>query len=562
MGALSAITYDYDLDVLIVGAGFSGIYQLHKYRLLNLRAKIFEAGSNLGGVWFWHNFPGARVDIPVPMYEFSSEDLWKEWYWSERYPSQKELRSYFEHVEKKLDVKKDVCFDTRVTSAHFNAGKDRWIIITENGVTAQAKFLCLCLGFGSKPYIPDLPNLSSFRGSGGIIHSARWPRDGADMKGKRVGVIGTGASGVQIIQTLASLPSDESPKRLTIFQRTPNLAIPMRQEKLDRVSQDKAKALYPMLYRRRRQTAAGLSFDRYPKNFFDASPEERLLLLEDLWQTGGFSFLFANFNDILTDRVANEEVYAFWRRKVRERLKNPDLHEKLAPTIPPHALGAKRSSLEQCYYDVYNQDNVELVDIMTNPVVEITRKGVKTADGIEHELDALILATGYDSVTGGITQIDIRGIDGTSIKEKWQDGVYTYLGLTSAGFPNLFFVYGPQGPTAVCSGPTCAETEGDWIVSCIKTMLEQNVTRIEATHEAEVAWRQQVISEASTRLISTARSWYVGANVKNKKVEILMYTGGAAKYTQICQEVADGGYEGFTLSSTEGNIGLIHDKLN
>ncbi|KAJ3997947.1 cyclohexanone monooxygenase [Lentinula boryana] len=549
MGDSSAITYDHDLDVLIVGAGFSGIYQLHKYRLLHLRTKIFEAGSDLGGVWFWHNFPGARVDIPVPMYEFSSEDLWKDWYWTERYPSQKELRSYFEHVEMKLDVKKDVCFDTRVASARFDKCEDRWIVVAENGVTARTRFLCLCLGFGSKPYIPDLPNLFSFRGSGGVIHSARWPREGANIRGKRVGVIGTGASGVQIIQTLASMPQGDGPKQLSVFQRTPNLAIPMRQEKLDRESQEKAKALYPTLYRRRRQTAVGVSFDRYPKNFFDASPEERFLLLENLWQTGGFSFLFANFNDILANRAANEEVYAFWRRKVRERLKNSDLHELLAPTVPPHALGAKRSSLEQCYYDVYNQDHVELVDIMTHPIVEITPKGVKTTDGREHELDTLILATGYDSVTGGITQIDIRGVDGMSIKEKWQDGVYTYLGLTSSGFPNLFFVYGPQGPTAVCSGPTCAETEGDWIISCIKSMLDNDVTRIEATHEAEVAWRQQVMDEASARLISTARSWYVGANVKNKKVEILMYTGGAAKYTQICQKVADRGYEGFMMTS-------------
>ncbi|KAJ3769110.1 cyclohexanone monooxygenase [Lentinula raphanica] len=549
MGDSSATVYDYDLDVLIVGAGFSGIYQLHKYRLLNLRAKIFEAGSDLGGVWFWHNFPGARVDIAVPMYEFSSEDLWKDWYWSERYPSQEELRSYFDHVEKKLDVKKDVCFDTRVVGAHFDVYEDRWIVVAENGVTARTKFLCLCLGFGSKPYIPDLPNLSSFRGNGGIIHSARWPREGANIRGKRVGVIGTGASGVQIIQTLASSPEGEGPKGLTVFQRTPNLAIPMRQEKLDRQSQETAKALYPALFRRRRQTAVGVSFDRYPKSFFDATPEERHLLLENLWQTGGFWFLFANFNDILTNRAANEEVYSFWRRKVCERLRNPDLHEKLAPTIPPHALGAKRSSLEQCYYDVFNQDNVQLVDIMASPITEITSKGVKTADGTEYELDVLILATGYDSVTGGITQIDIRGTSGQSIKERWQDGVYTYLGLASAGFPNLFFVYGPQGPTAVCSGPTCAETEGDWIVSCIKTMLDNGVTRIEATHAAEVAWRQQVMDEASARLISTARSWYVGANVKNKKVEILMYTGGAAKYTRICQEVADKGYEGFTMTS-------------
>ncbi|KAE9392198.1 cyclohexanone monooxygenase [Gymnopus androsaceus JB14] len=512
MGDASAATYDHDLEVLVIGAGFSGIYQLYHYRKLGYSVKIFEAENDLGGVCLSRNrttYPGIRVDMPVPMYEFSLEELWKDWWWTERYPGQKELFAYFAYVNEKLDVKKDVCFGTRVVEAYFNTDENRWIVKAENAMVS-------------------------------IIRRTGLEEKTIDFKGKRVGVIGTGASGVQISQTLGGMAEEHAPEKLIVFQRTPNLALPMRQTKLDRETQEKDKVHYPTLYRRRRQTTAGLHYDRFPKNFFDASPEERLLLLEHLWQTGGFSFLFANFQDVLTNRDANNEVYAFWRQKVWERLKNPDLREKLAPTVPPHPLGAKRSSLEQNYYDVFNNANVQLVDTLSCPIEEITPQGVKTADGVEYELDLIVLATGY--------RWAIHGVDGTTIKDKWKEGVYTYLGLTCAGFPNLFFVFGPHGPTAVCSGPTCAETEGEWIISCIKSLRENNMTRIEATREAEINWRQQVMDEAAARLFSTAKSWYMGANIPGKAVEILMYTGGAAKYTRICNEVAEKGYEGFIIS--------------
>ncbi|KAF9068549.1 FAD dependent oxidoreductase [Rhodocollybia butyracea] len=541
MGSLCP--YDYDLDVLVVGAGFSGIYQLYHLRKLGFLVKIFEAVSDPGGVWAAHFFPGARVDVAVPGYEFSSEDLWKDWYWTERYPSQKELKAYFTYVVKKLDLRKDMCFNTRVVEARFDSYQNKWIVKAENGSTARTRFLVTCLGFGSKPYTPDLPNLLSFRGNGGVLHTSRWPSEGVDLKNKRVGVIGTGASGVQVIQEIA-----KDVQHLVVFQRTPNMALPMQQTNLTKEIQDEEKKLYPTVHRRRRQTAAGYPYDMFPKKLFDASPEERLLLLEEIWRTGGFSFILANFNDILTNPTANEEVYAFWRQKVSARLKNPELQEKLAPKIPPHYMGAKRSSLEQHYYEVYNQSNVELVDIMTYPITEITTSGVKTPDK-EYELDVLVLATGYDSVTGGITQIDIRGVDGTSIEEKWKDGIYTHLGFASSGFPNLFFVFGPQSVPGVCAGPTCAETQGEWVIACIRDMTKQGLTRIEATREAEIRWRQQVMDEASSRLISTARSWYMGANVQGKKREILMYTGGAAKYTQICKDIAEREYEGFMFSS-------------
>ncbi|KAF5365531.1 hypothetical protein D9757_013936 [Collybiopsis confluens] len=290
---------DYDLDVLIIGAGFSGIYQLYKCRLLNLRAKIFEAGSDLGGVWYWNCYPGARVDVPVPSYEFTLREIWEDWWWTERYPGQEEIRAYFAHVEKKLDIKKDVCFDTRVTEACFDESHNRWTVHAEDGITARSKFLVTCLGFGSKPYIPDIPNLSLFRGSCGVHHTARWPREGVDIKGKRVGVIGTGASGVQIVQTLS-----KTAQKMTVFQRTPNLAMPMRQTRLDRETQDKEKHLYPYCTeesgkppvitfiidspKTNETFLVGIHYDFHPKKFYDASPEERLLLLEGLWKRVDF----------------------------------------------------------------------------------------------------------------------------------------------------------------------------------------------------------------------------------------------------------------------------------
>ncbi|KAF5367324.1 hypothetical protein D9757_010118 [Collybiopsis confluens] len=485
---------DYDLDVLIIGAGFSGIYQLYKCRLLNLRAKIFEAGSDLGGVWYWNCYPGARVDVPVPSYEFTLREIWEDWWWTERYPGQEEIRAYFAHVEKKLDIKKD-CMLRMDYSA-----------IKVSGNMPRFRFQAVYSRHPQPLLVPWILWCTS--------HCAMAAR-GCGHQGQTCRGYWHWCLGVQIVQTLS-----KTAQKMTVFQRTPNLAMPMRQTRLDRETQDKEKHLYPILHRRKRQTAEIL------RCFAGRTPPAP----RGLWKTGGFSYIFENFNDVLTNRAANEEVYAFWRDKVRERIKDAELREKLAPNIPIHAMGAKRSSLEMDYYDVYNQSNVELVDVNSNSIVEITPNGIRTEDGREHELDLLVLATGFDSVTGGITNINIVGTDGISIKEKWKDGIHTYLGLGCAGFPNLFFVHGPQSPTAVCIGPTCSvsigisssselsrsgaqETEGDWIAECIRVMTTNNLARIEPTREAEIGWREEVMKEASTRLINTAKSWYRGANV-------------------------------------------------
>jgi len=439
------------LDALIVGAGFSGVHQLHELRSLGLSVKIFEAGASLGGTWYWNCYPGARVDSDFSVYQFSKEELWRDWTWSERFPDWTELRAYFHYVDTKLDISKDVVFNTRVVGAEFNTTTDRWAVTTHDGTVVHSRFLILCTGFASKPHFPSYPGLDTF--SGVRHHTGQWPQDGSvDLRGKRIGVIGTGASGVQLIQE-----SGPQASHLTVFQRTPNLALPMVQYPVDVHTQDKMKeVLYPYILRRRQQTFSGFHFDINVNSLLSLSPEERMLAFEDLWAKGGFYFWLGAFQDTFHDDRANDEVYKFWQRKVGDRIVDKEMRRKLAPEVAPHPFGVKRPCLEQQYYEVYNQPNVTLVDVAENPISEITPKGVKTQDGKEHEFDVLVIATGFDAVTGSISQIDIRGTDGLLVREKWGKGLATYLGMSIANFPNMFFTYGPQGPTAFCNGPTCA----------------------------------------------------------------------------------------------------------
>jgi cation diffusion facilitator CzcD-associated flavoprotein CzcO len=439
-----------NLDALIVGAGFSGVHQLHHLRSLGLSAKIFEAGASLGGTWYWNCYPGARVDSDFSIYQFSMEELWRGWTWSERFPDRTELRAYFDYVDKKLNITKDVVFNTRVVAAEFDTNTDRWTVTAKDGTVVHPRFLILCTGFASKPYFPPYPGLDTFKGI--CYHTGLWPQDGVDIHGKRIGVIGTGASGVQVIQETGPPAS-----HLTVFQRTPNLALPMVQHSVDANTQDKMKdGLYPYIFRRRNQTFAGFHFNIILQSLLDVSPEERMLMFEDLWAKGGFHFWLGAYEDTFHDERANGEVYRFWQKKVWERVKDEKMCRKLAPEVAPHPFGVKRPCLEQRYYEVYNQPDVTLVDLSENPISEITPKGVRTQDGEEHELDVLVLATGFDAVTGSISQIDIRGTNGELVREKWEKGLSTYLGLSVANYPNMFFSYGPHGPTAFCNGPTCA----------------------------------------------------------------------------------------------------------
>ncbi|MFZ6003206.1 MAG: flavin-containing monooxygenase [Actinomycetota bacterium] len=529
-----------DYDAVVVGAGFAGLYQLHRLRDLGMSVVLLEAGSGLGGIWHWNCYPGARVDSHVPIYEFSDEKLWRDWYWDERFPDWRALRRYFEHVDTVWDLRRDIRFETRVQGATWSEAGRSWQIAASTGDSLRSRFLVLCTGFAAKAHIPDFPGLDDFAGA--WHHTAQWPQDGIDLTGLRVGIIGTGASGVQVTQEAAKVAAE-----VTVFQRTPMLALPMQQRRLTREEQDAAKVRYPDLFRRRTETNTGFDYVSLGDSTFAVSDEERRSSYARLWEAGGFCFWAGGYADLTIDEAANRQAYDFWREKVRARIDDPAIAEVLAPTEPPHPFGVKRPSLEQTFYECFNQDNVTLVDLKATPIERVTPTGVRTTE-TEHELDLLVLATGFDAVTGGLTSIDIQGTRGESLKEHWQQGVRTHLGLASNGFPNLLYLYGPQSPSGFCNGPTCAEVQGDWIVELLTHLRDQGLTRVEATAEAEDTWRELVHGIASMTLFPRADSWYMGANIPGKPREMLNWPGGLQLYLQSCREVAATGYSGFVLS--------------
>ncbi|KAJ3792682.1 cyclohexanone monooxygenase [Lentinula aff. detonsa] len=463
---------------------------------------------------------GARVDSEMPVYQFSDPELWRDWTFTEYYPGWQEIQAYFRYVDKKR-----MCCTT----------------------------LGLFLRIGTTRLIDGLlprrmDGLDTFKGQ--VYHTARWPEK-YDIKGKKVGVIGNGASGVQVIQEIAPTVS-----HLTVFQRTPNMALPMKQRKINGAEEEKVKRdLYPLLYARRSQTFAGFFYDFKQTPIADTTPEERVLVLEDLWEKGGLCCWLGCYAELLSNREFNDEVYAFWRKKVRERITDPTLQEKLAPMKPPHPFGIRRPSLEQRYFEVFSQPNVTLVDINETAIEEIIiPKGLKTSNGIEHELDVLVLATGFDMVTGGITSIDIRGQDGISIKEKWVDGVQSYLGLASATYPNMFWIYGPQSPSSFSNGPSSIELISDWIIKCMKYMKENNISSIVPTDDAQRAYSDHVdrLGASSGLWFESKTSWYLGSNIEGKKVQLLNFAGGIPAYAKLCHDSAANGYDGFNLKPSLG----------
>jgi cation diffusion facilitator CzcD-associated flavoprotein CzcO len=496
-----------EYDVIIIGAGFSGVHQLIQLRKQGLKIKILEAGGGLGGTWYWNTYPGARVDSENPLYQFSDPELWHEWTYKEKFPGWEEIQEYFKFVDKKRDISKDVIFNSRVVSAHWDNAGSKWNITTEAGQVYRAQYISLCAGIAAKYYVPPYKGIDSFKGE--IHHTSRWPKN-ANLKGKKIGVIGTGATGVQVIQETAPIA-----EHLTVFQRTPNMALPMRQEKLDSEEQAKLKkTLYPYQMARRQETFTGYLHDLDMKNSaLQATEAERQLYFEDKWTKGGFHFWVGSYGEILLNQEVNDFAYTFWKNKVRERINDPKLQEALAPTTPPHPFGLKRPSLEQNYFEQYNRSNVTLVNLRENAIEEVTPTGVKTSDGVEHKLDVLVLATGFDMVTGSVTSIDIRGQDGVSIKEKWADGCKTYLGLGAAGFPNLFWIFGPHHPAAFSNAPSSVEPTSDWVAECIKYCRENNIKSITAAEEAQASWVDTMKAISQMGLYSKADSWYVGANI-------------------------------------------------
>jgi len=533
-----SVTAEY--DAVVVGAGVAGLYQIYRLRERGLAVRGIDAASDVGGTWYWNCYPGARVDSQSYIYQYwFSEELIEAWNWSERFPGQPEAERYLKFVADKFDLRKDIQFNTRVNAAEWDAGAQRWHIRTEQGDHLQARFLISCTGMLSAPLVPPFPGHETFKGI--IAHTARYPRAGIDLAGKRVGVVGTGATGIQVIQTIAKEVAE-----LKVFQRTPQYAVPMRNPKFSDADRAHWRARAQELRQRVNGTFAGFDFDLDHGSWYDATPAQRLAVLEEIWADGSLSFWVGSYPEVLTDEKVNAEVSEFVRAKIRARIKDPDVARKLVPYH--YGFGTYRVPLENGYYDAYNQDNVELVDVGEAPIECFTAQGIKTAAG-EYPLDVVILATGFDAGTGSLTRMNIRGRDGRSLTEEWSKDIHSTLGLQVHGFPNLFTVAGPLAPsTAFCNMTTCLQQQVDWVTDCIDYLRDHGRTTIEPTAAKQDEWVRHHDETANATLLVRTKSWYTGANVAGKPIRLLSYIGGVGNYRRICDEVKASGYAGFAVA--------------
>ena len=521
-------------DAIIIGAGLTGLYTLYRLRQLGLSIRIFEEGGGVGGTWYWNRYPGCRFDSESYTYGFSfSQELLQEWDWKEYYSGQPENERYLNYVADKFDLRRDIQFNSRVASAIYDKRENLWQVQTEDGRQARAQFFITAVGPLSARYIPDFAGLENFEGD--WCHTSRWPKEGMNLAGKHVGVIGTGATAVQLIPEIA-----KEVAHLTIFQRTPNFCAPLRNGPIDPDAQLEIKASYPEIFKQCSETPASFIHKFDPRSALEVSPEERLAQYERLWAKPGFGKWLANFYDVMMPGEINEDYAEFVRNKIRERVNDPVVAEKLVPK--DHMFGSKRIPCESGYYEVYNRDNVLLVDVREAPIECITPKGVKTADA-EYELDVIIFATGYDAITGSLTRIDIHGENGQSLKDKFAQGPRTYLGIQSVGFPNLFTI----NAASVGNFPRAAEPLVEWVSDCISYVRENRFTRISPTPHAEEAWTKHVVEEGAKILRSQAASWFVGANIPGKAVFLLTSPDTAPVMRAKRTEVAANGYEGFLL---------------
>ncbi|KAM0471016.1 hypothetical protein ACHAPX_009585 [Trichoderma viride] len=521
-----------EIDALVVGAGFAGIFMLKTLRDLGLKTYVFEAGNDIGGTWRWNCYPGAGVDSEVPEYEFSWPEVWKSWNWSSNYPNYEELRAYFDHVDKVIGVKKDCAFNTVVVGAHFDLAAGKWIIRTEDGRTTKAKYLILGTGFSAKRYVPDWPGIDKFKGT--IHHSSFWPEEKISVKGKKCAIIGTGASGVQMVQAWG--PKAEE---LKVFQRTPNLTIPLRKRDLTSEEQERTKRYYPELFRYRETSFAGFTYDWAEKNTFDDTAEDQEAFYEEMWNGGGFRFWLALYKDNLFNAEANKKSYDFWAKKIRDRIEDPKKRDILAPLDMPHFFGIKRPCLEYNYFEQFNRPNVDVVDIKNNAIKEFDEKGILLEDGSHHELDVIAVATGFDVVTGAMTQLGLESLSKTKLEDEWISGAETYLGLTVSGYPNMFFLYGAQAPTLFSNGPTTIEVQGRWIADCIQKMQLKGIKYINAKHAASVAWKKNIVDLTNEMLVPTVRSTYMGGSDPKKIFEPVCYPSGIPKYAKDIRKALD-----------------------
>jgi cation diffusion facilitator CzcD-associated flavoprotein CzcO len=517
----------------------SGLYQLHRLRELGMRVRVFEAGTDVGGTWFWNRYPGARFDSESYSYGYSfSKELLDEWEWSEHFAGQPETLRYLNHVADKFDLRRDIAFKSRVTAAHYVEETRSWTVALEDGGTVSARFLITAIGPLSTPTLPRIEGRQSFTGRS--FHTARWPQQAVDFRGKRVAVIGTGATGVQTIQTIAGEVG-----HLTVFQRTPNWCAPLHNGKIDAETQKKIKAGYPEMFARCQETFACFLHTPDARGAFEVTDEEREAFYEKLYAERGFGIWQGNFRDILTDRRANATISDFVARKIRLRVKNQAVAEKLIPKN--HGFGTRRLPLETFYYEVYNQDNVELVDITETPIERITPHGIKTS-AREYAFDIIVYATGFDAITGSFDRIDFRGVDGARLKEKWRSGPETYLGLMVDGFPNMMMLMGPH--TALGNIPRSIEYSVDWVTGLIRFARENNLTRLEATTAGVRTWTEHVRALGVGLLSNEVNSWMTGinSNVDGKQTRIVArYSGSAPAYRARCDEVAAKGYDELML---------------
>ena len=531
-----------EFDAVVVGAGFAGLYALHRLRdTLGLSVRVIEVAADVGGTWYWNRYPGARCDIESYSYSYSfSEQLQQEWSWSERFAGQPEILRYLNHVADRFDLRRDIQFGTRVTSATYDEDTHRWVVETDSGQQLRARFLISGVGNLSSAKDPDIEGFESFEGK--IYSTARWPHEGVDFTGRRVAVIGTGASGIQVIPEIAKQAA-----ALTVFQRTANYATPIGNGAMDPEFERHVKANYPQLRTRSRNHHLGVPYDLVQPSALAVDPEARRRTYQQRWDQGGFRLFFDAFADLVFDKQANDTAAEFIRDKIRARVSDPAVADMLCPTDHPYA--TKRPPLETNYYETYNRANVTLVDLNASPIDCVVTGGVRTTQG-EVAVDDIVLATGFDAMTGPLLRLNIRGRDGVPLTQRWAEGPRTYLGLMVHGFPNLFTITGPQSPSVLYNMPLAIEDHVDWISDCIEYLRKHDLDRIEPTLAAESEWVAHTNEVADSTLMPQTNSWYVGANVPGKPRVFMVYLAGAPAYRQICADVVDEGYRGFAFATS------------
>lgn len=529
-----------EFDAIVIGAGVAGLYQLYKLRELGLKVQAFEAGSGVGGTWYWNRYPGARFDSESWTYGYSfSKELLEEWNWQEHFAPQPETERYLNYVADKFDLRRDIQFNSRVASAQYREDTRGWEIVLEDGRRYSTRFLLTAIGILSAPTMPNIPGVGSFKGQ--ACHTHAWPKEGVDFAGKRVGIIGTGATAVQTIQEIAKTVG-----QLTVFQRTPNWCAPLKNGKISQAEMNDIRARYDEIFALCKTSPGCYIHAPDPRKTLETSPEDREAFWENLYDSPGFGIWMGQFSDTLTDREANRLASEFIARKIRQRVKDPAIAEKLIPKN--HGLGTRRVPLETGYYEVYNQPNVELVDINETPIERITPNGIKTSDR-EREFDIIIYATGFDAITGAFDRIDISGVDGVRLKDVWQDGPQTYLGVLVEGFPNMLMTMGPHA--GLGNYTRTAEYSVEWVTGLVRFATERGLTRIEATPAGVDEWTAHVLALGEGQLMNEIGSWMTGVNrnVEGKqRPRIMRYSGGHPAYREHCDAIAAAGYRTLALA--------------